>query len=107
MKQIAGLWLLAGVVLPFATHAQTSVTLYGVISTAVRYTSNIDGEHGSLSQLVSSGIGGSRWGLKGSEDLGNAFSCWKMASAPTMARRPTTRCSAARPMWGCPAPGAA
>jgi len=71
MKQIAGLWLLAGVVLPFATHAQTNVTLYGVISTAVRYTSNIDGEHGSLSQLVSSGIGGSRWGLKGSEDLGN------------------------------------
>jgi predicted porin len=40
MKQIAGLWLLAGVVLPFATHAQTNITLYGVISTAVRYTTS-------------------------------------------------------------------
>lgn len=70
MKQIASLWLLAGTLLPVATHAQTNVTLYGVISTAVRYTSNIDGKHGSLTQLLPSGIGSSRWGLKGSEDLG-------------------------------------
>lgn len=71
MKQIASLWLLAGTVLPFATHAQSNVTLYGVISSAIRYTSNIDGKHGSLTQLVPSGIGGSRWGLKGTEDLGD------------------------------------
>ena len=70
MKRIASLGLLAGTMLPCASPAETSVTLYGVISTAVRYTSNIDGDHGSLAQLVSSGIGGSRWGLKGTEDLG-------------------------------------
>lgn len=71
MKQIASLSLLAGIVLPAVTQAQSNVTLYGVISTAVRYTHNIDGHQGSLTELVSSGIGGSRWGLKGSEDLGD------------------------------------
>ncbi len=70
MRTRATLWLLAGTLLPAASHAQSSVTLYGVISTAVRYTSNIDGRHGNLTELVSSGIGGSRWGLRGDEDLG-------------------------------------
>lgn len=66
-------WLLAGVLLPAAgaIHAQSSVNLYGVISTAVRYTNNLDGLHHSQTKLVSSGIGGSRWGLKGEEDLGD------------------------------------
>lgn len=62
--------LLAGALLPAAAQAQSNVTLYGVISTAVRYTSNIDGNHNNLAELVASGIGGSRWGLKGTEDLG-------------------------------------
>jgi len=74
MRQPASLWLLAGALLPAAlctpSYAQSNVTLYGVVSTAVRYTSNIDGKHNDLAELVSSGIGGSRWGLKGNEDLG-------------------------------------
>ncbi|SOY94629.1 Porin, Gram-negative type [Cupriavidus taiwanensis] len=70
MRKSASLWLLAGAVLPAVSYAQSSLTLYGVISTAVRYTSNIDGRHHDQGELVSSGIGGSRWGLKGDEDLG-------------------------------------
>jgi len=71
MKKPASLWLLAGALLPAISYAQSSnVMLYGVVSTAVRYTSNIDGRHNDLTELVSSGIGGSRWGLKGNEDLG-------------------------------------
>ncbi|MEM5275672.1 porin [Cupriavidus taiwanensis] len=74
MNKPASLWLLAGallpVALPCASHAQSNVTLYGVVSTAVRYTSNLDGRHHDLAELVSSGIGGSRWGLKGTEDFG-------------------------------------
>jgi len=70
MKHRASLWLLAGTLLPAGAQAETNVALYGVISTAVRYTSNIDGRHNNQAELVSSGIGGSRWGLKGTEDLG-------------------------------------
>lgn len=70
MTKQAGPWLLAGLLLPAVAAAQSSVTLYGIASTAVRYTSNIDGLHHGKSELVSSGIGGSRWGIKGSEDLG-------------------------------------
>ncbi|VVE31389.1 porin [Pandoraea anhela] len=70
MRKPASLWLLAGALLPAVSFAQSNVTLYGVISTAVRYTSNIDGLHHDQAEVVSSGIGGSRWGLKGDEDLG-------------------------------------
>ncbi|SOY68528.1 Porin [Cupriavidus taiwanensis] len=74
MNKPASLWLLAGALLPAAlpcaSHAQSNLTLYGVVSTAVRYTSNLDGRHHDLAEIVSSGIGGSRWGLKGKEDLG-------------------------------------
>ncbi|MDF3835470.1 porin [Cupriavidus basilensis] len=72
MHKTARRWLLAGALLPAAgsIHAQSSVNLYGVISTAVRYTNNIDGQHRNQTELVSSGIGGSRWGLRGEENLG-------------------------------------
>ncbi|CAE6705513.1 Outer membrane porin protein [Paraburkholderia nemoris] len=52
-------------------HAQNSVTLYGIIDTGLTYVSN-DG--GSKSISMSSGNeSGSRWGLKGSEDLGGGL----------------------------------
>ncbi|SFU09682.1 porin [Paraburkholderia aspalathi] len=52
-------------------HAQNSVTLYGIIDTGLTYVSN-DG--GSKSFSMSSGNeSGSRWGLKGSEDLGGGL----------------------------------
>jgi len=70
MKKSASLWLLATGLLPGAAHAESGVTLYGIVSTAVRYTSNIDGRHHDQAALVSGGMVGSRWGLKGTEDLG-------------------------------------
>lgn len=54
-----------------AAPAQSQVTLYGLASTAVRYTHNIDAQHHHKSELVGSGIGGSRIGLRGQEDLGS------------------------------------
>ena len=53
-----------------ATHAQTSVTLYGVADGNLRI------DHTALGNLRSLGSGGedaSRWGLRGSEDLGNGI----------------------------------
>lgn len=52
--------------------AQSSVTLYGLIDTGVAYTNNAGGH--SLTQLTSGTTAGSRWGLKGSEDLGSGLS---------------------------------
>lgn len=70
MKKTASLWLLAAGLLPAAAHAEPGVTLYGIVSTAVRYTSNLDGYHHDQAALVSGGMVGSRFGLKGDEDLG-------------------------------------
>lgn len=55
--------LLAG-----AAHAQQSVTLYGLIDEGLNFTSNVGGH--TAYQMASGDTFGSRWGLKGAEDLG-------------------------------------
>src|ERR1700722_2431977 len=52
-------------------HAQSSVTLYGLIDEGFDFTSNGAGHRGY--EMVSGDAAGSRWGLKGSEDLGNGL----------------------------------
>jgi len=54
-----------------ACHAQSSVTLYGVMDTGITYTNNQSG--GKTWQLNSGSRGASKWGLKGREDLGNGY----------------------------------
>jgi predicted porin len=51
-----------------AAHAQSSVTLYGLIDTGIVYTNNQGGH--SAWQMQSSMLSNEVWGLKGSEDLG-------------------------------------
>jgi predicted porin len=51
--------------------AQNSVTLYGVIDEGLDYTNNVGGSHSY--EMQSGVIQGSRWGLKGSEDLGGGL----------------------------------
>ncbi len=65
-----------------AIHAQTSVTLYGVLDTNIEYLTNMSpvapsAANGfatapghSVVRLTSGGLSGSRWGLRGVEDLG-------------------------------------
>jgi predicted porin len=58
-----------------AAHAQSSVTLYGILDAGVTYVNNAATATGH-SSLVKYGDGvsqGSRWGMKGSEDLGGGL----------------------------------
>jgi len=54
-----------------AAHAQSSVTLYGLIDAGVTYTNNQGGH--SAWQERSGTVNGSRWGLRGAEDLGGGL----------------------------------
>ncbi|WP_118182276.1 porin [Paraburkholderia phosphatilytica] len=63
---LAALGAFAGV-----AHAQSSVTLYGIIDEGFNYTSNSGGH--PLYNLSSGVLQGSRFGLRGAEDLGNGL----------------------------------
>ncbi|TCW85781.1 porin [Burkholderia sp. SRS-46] len=56
-------------------HAQSSVTLYGIVDAGIVYTSNVKTANGgkSLFQLASGNESGSRWGMTGTEDLGGGL----------------------------------
>lgn len=51
-----------------SVFAQSSVTLYGLVDEGLNYTDNVRGSH--VYEMQSGFAQGSRWGLKGSEDLG-------------------------------------
>ncbi|WP_126282246.1 porin [Burkholderia stagnalis] len=58
-------------------HAQSSVTLYGIVDAGIAYVHNAqNADGGNASNLVKFGSGnlsGSRWGLRGTEDLGGGL----------------------------------
>ncbi|WP_122153733.1 porin [Paraburkholderia sp.] len=54
-----------------AAHAQSSVTLYGLIDAGITYTNNQNGH--SNWQATDGAVNTSRWGLRGSEDLGGGL----------------------------------
>ncbi|MGU7774267.1 porin [Burkholderia sp. MR1-5-21] len=58
-------------------HAQSSVTLYGIVDAGIAYVHNAqNASGGNASNLVkfsSGNLSGSRWGLKGTEDLGGGL----------------------------------
>ncbi|CAH2894417.1 MAG: Outer membrane porin [uncultured Paraburkholderia sp.] len=65
-----------GVVVAGTSYAQSSVTLYGVIDEGVSWVSNVRTASGAgVSQVAvaSSIIQASRWGLRGTEDLGGGL----------------------------------
>lgn len=58
-----------------AAHAQSSVTLYGIVDTGVEYVNRVaqGANRGSVVREQPGNLAGSRWGLKGSEDLGGGY----------------------------------
>ncbi|MCX4156452.1 MULTISPECIES: porin [Paraburkholderia] len=60
-----------------AAQAQSSVTLYGTLDTAIGYVSNLpkaNGGTGSAFQMINGTLSANSWGLKGTEDLGGGLS---------------------------------
>jgi predicted porin len=70
-KSTLSLAMLATLSAP-AAFAQSHVTLYGLISEGYVYTNNVGGK--SMSELKGNLQQGSRWGMRGTEDLGNGNS---------------------------------
>ncbi|RDU99049.1 porin [Trinickia dinghuensis] len=68
-KHLFSLAALSAFAMP--AFAQSSVTLYGVLDEGFDYTNNVQGGH--VYELTSGYAQGSRWGLKGSEDLGGGL----------------------------------
>jgi predicted porin len=65
-------------------HAQSNVTLYGIIDSGLNYTNNVQtartahgftgGHQIAMIEGGTAGLQGSRWGLKGNENLGGGMS---------------------------------
>lgn len=82
-----------------SAFAQSSVTLYGIVDTSIRYLTNADANNNNQLSMGVGPITGSRFGLKGSEDLGgglsavfrleNGFNLWngQFASTNTLFNR--------------------
>ena len=62
-------------VLATSVQAQSSVTLYGLIDAGITYTNSQLTSQGGRSnvQMTSGSVEGSRWGLRGAEDLGGGL----------------------------------
>lgn len=70
MKKSLVAWTVVGMAGGVA-YGQSSVKLYGIIDEGANYNSNADGKR--LYNLSSGVLNGSRWGLRGSEDLGGGL----------------------------------
>lgn len=65
--------ILAALSLNNLACAQTSVQLYGRVDAGVEFVNHADSDGGTAVRVVSGGKNTSRWGLKGSEDLGRGL----------------------------------
>ncbi|MBB3224006.1 porin [Pseudoduganella umbonata] len=73
MKQQAlALAVLAALSLSHSASAQSSVELYGLLDVGVEYVNHAE-DGGSLARVISGGKNTSRWGIRGSEDLGGGL----------------------------------
>ena len=72
-KSALALAVLAALSLNVDAHAQTSVQVYGLVDAGVETVNHAGPDGGSLVRVVSGGKNTSRWGLRGSEDLGGGL----------------------------------
>jgi predicted porin len=58
---------------PLSASAQTNVQFYGIVDAGVEYLTNAGPNGGSMTRVISGGKNTSRWGFRGSEDLGGGL----------------------------------
>ncbi|TDY53357.1 putative porin [Paraburkholderia rhizosphaerae] len=58
------------------SHAQSSVTLYGIVDESVRYLTHTSKAGASTIGLGNGGMSESRWGLRGIDDLGGGWTAF-------------------------------
>lgn len=73
MKRKAVALAALGCVVSGGAAAQSSVTLYGLVDSGIEYVNHAAANGSSTVKLVSGGKNTSRWGLRGSEDLGGGL----------------------------------
>jgi predicted porin len=72
-KSALSLAVLASLSVGGYAHAQTSVQTYGLIDAGVEHIDHADAKGGSLTRVISGGKNTSRWGFRGTEDLGGGL----------------------------------
>jgi predicted porin len=72
-KSALALAVLAALSLNNSANAQSTVQVYGLIDAGVEAVNHSGANDGSLVRVVSGGKNTSRWGLRGSEDLGGGL----------------------------------
>ncbi|MBP0597196.1 porin [Herbaspirillum sp. LeCh32-8] len=73
MKKSSMLLLAAGLTTGGAAFAQSTVTIYGIVDTSIRYLSNDNARGNSNFRVDNGAIANSRIGFKGTEDLGGGL----------------------------------
>lgn len=76
-RTVTSLIALGSMSVAATAHAQSSVTLYGIVDAGIAYVHNAAGTNGAnqstLVKFSSGTMSGGRWGLRGTEDLGNGL----------------------------------
>lgn len=73
-KKVVALAVGSALGIPCAAHAD--VLLYGLIDTTIRYSTNENAAGNSKVQMTDGVLTGSRWGIRGTEDLGGNLKAW-------------------------------
>jgi predicted porin len=72
-KSVLSLAVLAALAIGGAAHAQTNVQVYGLIDAGVESLNHANASQGSVVKVISGGKNTSRWGFRGTEELGGGL----------------------------------
>lgn len=72
-KTVLSIAALAAIGASTGAHAQSNVQVYGLIDAGVEYLNHANAAQDSVVKVVSGGKNTSRWGFRGTEDLGNGL----------------------------------
>ena len=73
--------LAAAALLPMAAHAQSNLSLYGMLDVGVQHLTHANAAGASQTALASGSFLPSRWGMRGQEDLGGGYNAFFLLEA--------------------------